>query len=62
MFARQRDVIIRHPEYIRRVRFSVPCYSGRVSRILFYVRRRALLLPGIYHPIHLPAICESAHF
>ena len=44
MFARQRDVIIRsdvtsgvHPP-------NVPCYSGSLSRILFYVRRRALYI------------------
>ena len=36
-----------HPEYIRRMRFSIPCgYRGSLSRI-HYVRRGALLLPGI---------------
>ena len=59
MFAGQSDVIIRsdvtsgvHPP-------NAPWYSGSLSRIhyrnFFNVRRSALLLPGIYHPIHLPA-------
>ena len=43
MFARQRDVIIRHPEYIRRVRFSVPCYSGSVLRILFLCEKKSTI-------------------
>ena len=61
MFAGQSDVIIRsdvtsgvHPPNA----FFNPWYSGSLSlsnyRNFFNVRR-ALLLPGIYHPIHLPA-------
>ena len=50
MFARQRDTIIRSD-----VTSGVhSCYSGSLSQILFYVRI-VLLLPGIYHPINLPA-------
>ena len=61
MFARQSDVIIRSDvtsgvdPLLRVFQFLVTvvaCHEYTI--VIFYARRRALLLPGFFHPIHLP--------
>ena len=57
MFAHQSDVIIRSDIKSAKCifQFLVTVVACHKYTIVIFNVRRTLLLPGIYHPIHLPA-------